>query len=84
MGYSRKNPNGTEDIGSYFFNETLECLGLSLYPWKFQRKQSFTSSPQENPENCITRIGNSKTKEQDPWKFHMIFSLSPLENQLFF
>ena len=25
-------------------------------------------------KNCVTPIGNSKTKNQDAWKFHMIFS----------
>ena len=29
-------------------------------------------------------LGNSKSKNQDPWKFHMVFSWLPLEIQLFF
>ena len=30
-------------------------------------------------QNCVTSLENFKTKNQDPWKFHIIFSWSPLE-----
>ena len=30
-------------------------------------------SAPESLQNCATTHGNSKTKNQDPWKFHMIF-----------
>ena len=33
-----------------------------------------TLSPLEILQNCLTPIGNCKVKNQDPWKFHMVFS----------
>ena len=41
------------------------------------------AQPQDIPRNCIISLGNSKTKNKDPWKFH-IFSWSPLEIPLRF
>ena len=32
--------------------------------------------------NYATPLGNSKTKNQDPWNLHMNFSISPLETPL--
>ena len=29
--------------------------------------------PLEIRQNCVTPLGNSKVKNQNPWKFHMIF-----------
>ena len=40
--------------------------------------------PLEILQNSVTPLGNSKAKNQDPWKFHMIFSSSPLEIPLRF
>ena len=31
------------------------------------------------PQNYFRSLGNSKARNQDPWKFHIIFSWSPLE-----
>ena len=43
---------------------------ISFYPWKFCK--------------IVTPLGNSKVKNQDLWKFHMIFSWTPLEIPLLF
>ena len=32
------------------------------------------ASPLEIPQNFVTSLENYETKNQDPWKFHMIFS----------
>ena len=42
------------------------------------------ASPLEIPDNGATHLGNSKVKNQDPWKFQMIFSWSLLEIPLLF
>ena len=72
LGYSRKDPN----------------RGGSGYT--FLRNPSgifkFVSLPLENPEKtnfhpwkfCVTSLGDSKVKSQDPCKFDMNFSLTPL------
>ena len=41
-------------------------------------------SPLEILKNCMTPLGKSKVKNQDPFKFHMSFSLTPLETPLIF
>ena len=38
-----------------------------LHPWKFGKI------------GCVTSFGNFKAKTQDPWKFHVNFSWSPLD-----
>ena len=48
---------------SYFFSFTLH------YPWKSQTKQqSFIAG------NSVTPLANSKAKNQDSWKLHIIIS----------
>ena len=76
MGYSRIKPNRKgegEEKGGFFL--------FLLYPWKSQTKQS---SPLKIPQNWVRSFGNSKTKNEDPWKFHITFSWSPLEIPLRF
>ena len=71
LGYSRKNPKDKNG------KRLLEFLDLSLYPCKFQTKWS--STPGNSMKLCYTHWNfRSKTKKQDPWKFHIIFSGSPL------
>ena len=55
LGYSRKKFRQGW-LKYTFFKKSLEFLGLSLYPWKFWRKQSFTS-------------GNSTKLYYNPWEF---------------
>ena len=61
------------------FEETPEILSLSLeipdktklHSWKFHKI-------------VLPRLGSSMTKNQDPRKFHMIFSYHPQKVQFFF
>ena len=39
----------------------------------------FVTLPLEIPQNCVTPVGISKVKNEDPWKFHITFSWSPME-----
>ena len=76
MSYSRKKTNGW--LRTYFLEPPpVEFFIYLLYPWKFQIYQSFT------PGNCAKlryiSLGNCKTKNRDPCKFHIIFSWSPLK-----
>ena len=41
-------------------------------------------SPLEILETCVTPLGNSKVKNKDSWKFHTIFSWTPVEIPLLF
>ena len=62
---------------------TLEFLDLPLYPWKCQTQWSLT--PGNSIKLCYIHLNfRSKTKNQDPWKFHIIFSGSPFEIPLLF
>ena len=56
-----------------------EFFILLLYPWKFQTKQS--STPGYSTQLCYLDPldRNSKTKNKDQWKFHIIFSWSALK-----
>ena len=67
---------GVWELGTDFFDKTSGNLGLLLYPRKFQTKWSFTPGIFKI---CVTLFGISKNSVQDLWKFHMIFSLSPLQ-----
>ena len=68
--------------GHTFFEKTVEFLGLSFYPWKFENKWSF--NPRKIPQNCVTPLGTKRVKNQDflhhPWKFQFFFNW-PLEFQ---
>ena len=66
--FQKKTKWGIEDILSW--KPPLEFLGFLFYPWKFQKKQSFTP---ETPQNCVTPLGTFKVQNQVPWKFHMTF-----------
>ena len=72
---------GVEDIYT-FLKTPLEFLDLSLYTLRKSVENKL--SPLEILQNCVTPLRNSKSKNQDPWKFHMIFSWTPLEILLFF
>ena len=66
----KKNQTGrVEDILFYF------TLG------NFRQNKA---SPLEIPKNFVISLGNSKVKNQDPWKFHIICSWSTLEVPLRF
>ena len=74
LGHSRKNLNRKKGKNG---KRPLEFLDLSLYPWKFQTKWSFT--PGNSTKLCYIHWNfRSKTKNQDLWKFH-IFSGSSFE-----
>ena len=52
-----------------------------FYFWKFKAKLN----PLDIPQDCVRSLGLleiPKAKNKDPWKFHIIFYSSPLENPL--
>ena len=57
-----------------FWTPPMEFLIFLLNPWKFQVKQS--SIPGNSTKNCGRSLGNFKTRNQDPWMLHTIFSWS--------
>ena len=64
-----------------FVKTPLESFIFLIYPWKVQTKRA---QPLEIPQIFIRSFGNSKLKNQDHWKFHIIFYWSPLEISLCF
>ena len=80
IGYPRKNPN--QGLRMYFFERD---------PWNFKichctlgNFRENEASPLEIPQNCVTLNKMSKTRNQEAWMFHMIFSWSSLEIPLHF
>lgn len=63
-----------------FWKKNMTFLALSLCPWKFWTKQSFTRIPW----NCVSLFGSSKAKNEDLWKFNMSFFWSILEIPLLY
>ena len=58
-----------------FWKKFLDFLSLSLYPWKFWRKQSFI--PGNSTIFCYTRWKfQCHSKNQDPWKSLMNFFIT--------
>ena len=69
VGPFDKNPNRKKGKNG---KRPLEFLDLSLYPWKFQTKLNFI--PGNSTKLCYIHWNfRSKTKNQDPWKFHTMF-----------
>ena len=81
LPYSRKNQNREGAVeNSYTFLKP---------PWNFSFFTSGNSRQHKAqrldiPQNCVRSLGNSKAKNKDPEKFHIIFSWPPLEIQLRF
>ena len=73
MVYSRKKQAG--GLRTYFFDH---WIFLFIYFTPGNSRQ-IKAPPLEIVQICVTSLGNSKTKNQDPWKFHIIFSWSPLD-----
>ena len=71
-------PEKKQTVGTYFFEirPPPEFFVYLLYPGN---SRQIKAPPLEIVQICVTSLGNSKTKNQDPWKFHIIFSWSPLE-----
>ena len=76
IGLFQKKKTGGGGLRTYLLEKPLEFFVFSLCPWKFP------SNP-EIRQNCVTSLGNSEAKNQDPWKFRMIFFWSHLEIPFF-
>ena len=67
--------------GHTFLKKNLLFFIFVLHPGDSRQN---IAPPLEIPQNCIRSHGNSKPKNEDSWKFHIIFSWSPLEIPLRF
>ena len=76
---SKQGGGGVED--SYTFLKTP--AGIFHFFTSGNSRQN-KARPLNIPQNCVRSLGNSKAKNKDPWKFHIIFSCSPLEIALCF
>ena len=84
--FQRKSKQGG-GFRIYFFDPP------PLFPWNFSFfyftpgknfRQQNKAQPLDIPQNCVRFLGNSKAKNKDPWKFHIIFSWLSLEIPLRF
>ena len=87
LGYSRNNQTGKKGGGSSLRTQLL----FEIKAWNFKffcfapgNSGQNKASLLEILQNCVTLLENSENKNQEPWKFHMIFSWSPLEIPLRF
>ena len=70
LGYSRK-PN--RRLRMYLFEKRSGIFIFTSLLLEIPKKTVFHSRNSTSP----TPLGNSKVKNQDPWKFHMIFFITP-------
>ena len=75
MCYSRKNPNREVGVKG-ILKETLDLICHFTLGNPSERKTFVLDIPQ----SCVVPLGNSKAKNQDQWKFHIIFFLITDEN----
>ena len=75
MGYSRKKQTG--GLKTYFCEPPPGTFHFSYLPLEISNRRV-------QPLEIIRSFGNSKVKNQDHWKFHIIFYGSPLEISLCF
>ena len=66
-------------------------IHLFYPPWKFSffyftpgNSKQNKAQPLDIPQDCVRSLGNSKAKNKDCWKFHIIFSWLRLEIPLRF
>ena len=72
LDYSRKYPNRW-DWEYTFLKKPLEFLDLSLYPWKFQRKQAFTPRNSAKLYDIPWKIQGQKSRPMEiPHDFFQI------------
>ena len=86
LGYSRENLNREGGLGYTFLTPPPFPWNFSFFyftPGKNFRQQN-KAQPLDIPQNCVRFLGNSKAKNKDPWKFHIIFSWLSLEIPLRF
>ena len=75
MGYSRKKRGGA--VENILFWKTPWNFSFIYFRGNFRQ---INSPPlMETVQNGVTSVGNSKTKNQDAWKFNIILSWSPLK-----
>ena len=67
----KNQTGGVEDILFW------KPLGIYLFFFTPGNSRQNKAPPLEIPQNSVRSFGNSKGKNQDPWKLHIIFSWSP-------
>ena len=71
----KKNKQG-EGRGHTFFKYRQAFLFFYFTPGNSRKNKA---PPLEIPQIFVRPLGNSKAKNQESWKFYIIFSCSPLE-----
>ena len=79
--WSSKNTN-RGGWGHTFLSIPWNVLFIYFTP---ENSRQMKAPPLEIVQTCVTSLlGNSKTKNQNPWKFHIIFSWSALKFHMLF
>ena len=87
--YSRKKPNmagrrwpgGEESEDIIYWKPSWNC---SFFYFTSGNSRQKKAQPLDIPQNCVRSLGNSKVKNKNPWKFHIIFASPLLEIPLRF
>ena len=74
--FPEKKNNRERGWGQNFVKTPLEFLIFYFAPGNSRQSKYL---PIEIPQNCLRSLKNSEAKNQDLWKFHIIFSSSALE-----
>ena len=85
MSYSRKKQKKSKKVGGWGYT-FLKKKTWNFYICHFNLgnfREKKISAPKMF-RNYVASLGNPKVKNQDPWKFCMFFSWSPLEIALLF
>ena len=77
LGYSRKKSNrgDGEGWGHTFLKTPLKFFIFHFTPGNSRQSKA---PPLEIPRNCVRCLRSSKPKNEDPWKFNIIFFWSSL------
>ena len=69
---------------SYFFSMDSVEFKVQLAPFAVYKCHLKKKVAMQTLKIVLRYLRNSKAQNQDPWKFHIIFSSSPLEVPLHF
>ena len=69
----RKEGGGGGDLRTQLLFET-KSWNFKVFYFVPGNSGQNKASRLEIPQNCVTLLGNSENKNQEPWKFHIIFS----------
>ena len=83
IGLFQKKPN-RGSLGYTFLKKKKKPWNFKICHFTFRNSRENKLLSLEILQNFVAPLRNSKVKNEDPWKFHMSFSWTPLEIPLLF